>query len=199
MTARSRTPDQTIGPFFGDGLSLPGAEHLIAPGHPRAIRLSGTVFDGAGDPVPDCLLEIWQPDEQGRPARPAALIPRDGHSLQGWVRDPHDFAGWGRAATGHTGRFGFTTVEPGPAQPGAAPFISVAVFARGLLTGLFTRVYPPEATAALAADPLLSTLPTDRRSTVIAQRGDDGSLRWDIRLQGERETVFLDFVGAGAR
>ncbi|WP_415847237.1 protocatechuate 3,4-dioxygenase subunit alpha, partial [Tsukamurella strandjordii] len=147
--------------------------------------------------VPDCLLEIWQPDEEGRPARPAALIPRDDHSLQGWTRDPHDFAGWGRTATGHTGRYSFTTVEPGPARSGAAPFISVAVFARGLLAGLFTRVYPPEAATALAADPLLASLPADRRDTLIAQRDDDGSLRWDIRLQGDGETVFLDFDGAG--
>ena len=82
-----------------------------------------------------------------------------------------------------------------PTEPGKAPFIAVTVFARGLLNRLFTRVYLPEDTEALANDPVLSALEPDRRKTLIAERLADGSLHWDIRLQGEDETVFLDFHG----
>ena len=94
---------------------------------------------------------------------------------------------------GNSGVFTFTTVNPGPTKPGAAPFISVALFARGLTNRLFTRIYLPEDTEALANDPLLSSLEPERRETLIARRDPDGGLTWDIRLQGEGETVFLDF------
>ena len=97
---------------------------------------------------------------------------------------------------GNTGAFTFTTVNPGPTGPGAAPFIAVAVFARGLMNRLFTRIYLPEDEEALAADPLLSSLDPERRRTLIARRDADGGLTWDLRLQGEGETVFLDFEGA---
>jgi protocatechuate 3,4-dioxygenase, alpha subunit len=141
------------------------------------------VYDGAGEPIPDAILEIWQPDAE------ANVVQRTG-SL---VRDGYTFTGWGRGAAGHTGVDTFTTVNPGPTAPGAAPFISVAVFARGLMNRLFTRVYLPENEEALAADPLLSSLEADRRQTLIARRDADGGLTWDVRLQGENETVFLDF------
>jgi protocatechuate 3,4-dioxygenase alpha subunit len=89
-------------------------------------------------------------------------------------------------------------VNPGPTRPGAAAFISVAVFARGLMNRLFTRIYLPENGEALAADPLLSSLDPERRKTLIARRDADGGLTWDVRLQGVGETVFLDFEGETA-
>ena len=106
--------------------------------------------------------------------------------------------GSGRGAVGNSGVFTFTTVNPGPTKqvpgkPAAAPFISVAIFARGLTNRLFTRIYLPEDTEALANDPLLSSLDPERRKTLIARRDADGGLTWDVRLQGEGETVFLDF------
>ncbi len=131
-------------------------------------------------PVPDALLEIWQPDAAG------TIVARSG-SLR---RDGHTFTGFGRASTDNEGRYSFTTVRPGATAPGRAPFFAVTVFARGLLDRLLTRVYLPVDPAVLAADPLLSALPGDRRGTVIADESD-GVLRWDVRLSGEQETVFL--------
>jgi protocatechuate 3,4-dioxygenase alpha subunit len=180
------TPGQTVGPFYGYALPFEKDGELLAPGTPGSIRLQGTVYDGAGDPIPDALLEIWQPDAEGN------IVQRTG-SL---VRDGYTFTGWGRAAVRNNGEFTFTTVNPGPTAPGAAPFISVVVFARGLLDRLFTRIYLPEDTAALAADPLLASLEPERRKTLMARREADGGLLWDCRLQGADETVFLDFEGA---
>ena len=180
------TPGQTIGPFYGYALPFEKGGELLAPGLPGAIRLQGTVRDGAGDPIPDALLEIWQADAEGN-------IPQKTGSL---VRDGYTFTGWGRTAVDNTGNYTFTTVNPGPTEEGSAPFISVVIFARGLLNKLHTRMYLPEDQDALAADPLLSSLPEDRRRTLIATREADGGLRWDIKLQGEDETVFLAYPGA---
>ena len=181
------TPGQTVGPFYGYALPYTKDRELLAPGSPGSIRLQGTVYDGAGHPIPDAILEIWQPDAEGN------IVHRTG-SL---VRDGYTFTGFGRSAVGNTGVYTFTTVNPGPTEPGAAAFISVAVFARGLMNRLFTRVYLPENQEALAKDPLLSSLDPERRKTLIARRDADGGLTWDIRLQGEGETVFLDFEGTG--
>jgi protocatechuate 3,4-dioxygenase, alpha subunit len=180
------TPGQTVGPFYGYALPFAKDRELLAPGSPGSIRLQGTVYDGAGHPIPDAILEIWQADGDGN-------VPHRTGSL---VRDGYTFTGFGRSAVGNTGVFTFTTVNPGPTEAGAAPFIAVAVFARGLMNRLFTRVYLPEDEAALAKDPLLSSLEPDRRRTLIARRDPDGGLSWDIRLQGEGETVFLDFSDA---
>ena len=177
------TPGQTVGPFYGYALPFEKDNELLAPGSPGSIRLHGTVYDGAGEPIPDAILEIWQADAEGR------IVQRTG-SL---VRDGYTFTGWGRAAVGHSGVYTFTTVNPGPTESAAAPFISVTVFARGLMNRLFTRVYLPENGEALAADPLLSSLDSERRQTLIARRDADGGLTWDIHLQGEGETDFLDF------
>ena len=180
------TPGQTIGPFYGYALPFEKGGELLAPGLPGAIRLQGTVRDGAGAPIPDALLEIWQADAEGN-------IPQKTGSL---VRDGYTFTGWGRVPVDNTGNYTFTTVNPGPTEEGAAPFISVVIFARGLLNKLHTRMYLPEDQEALAKDPLLSSLPEDRRRTLIATREADGGLRWDIKLQGEDETVFLSYPGA---
>ncbi len=184
-TKLTPTPGQTVGPFYGYALPYPKDRELLAPGSPGSVRLQGTVYDGGGHPVPDAILEIWQAAAEGN-------IPRRTGSL---VRDGYTFTGFGRSAVGNTGAFTFTTVNPGPTGPGAAPFIAVAIFARGLMNRLFTRIYLPEDEAALAADPLLSSLDPDRRQTLIARRHADGGLGWDVRLQGEGETVFLDFEG----
>jgi protocatechuate 3,4-dioxygenase, alpha subunit len=176
------TPGQTIGPFYGFALPFEGGAELVARSHPSAIRLHGTVLDGVGDPVPDALLEIWQAGADGH-------VPRADGSLH---RDGYAFTGWGRAATDNAGRFSFTTVAPGPTAPGRAPFIAMVVFARGLLDRLFTRIYLPGADTLLAAEPLLASLPPERRGTLVAA-GDADGLRFDVVLQGERETVFLAY------
>jgi protocatechuate 3,4-dioxygenase alpha subunit len=187
MSKLIATPGQTVGPFYGYALPYEKDRELLAPGSLDSIRLQGTVYDGAGHPIPDAILEIWQPDSEGN------IVSRTG-SL---VRDGYTFTGWGRCAVGNSGVYTFTTVNPGPTKPGAAAFISVAVFARGLMNRLFTRIYLPENEEALAKDPLLSSVDPERRKTLIARRDADGGLTFDIRLQGEGETVFLDFEGTG--
>jgi protocatechuate 3,4-dioxygenase alpha subunit len=186
-TKLTPTPGQTVGPFYGYALPYEKDRELLAPGSPGSIRLQGTVYDGAGHAIPDAILEIWQPDSEGNIVRRTGSLVRDGYT----------FTGFGRSAVGNSGVYTFTTVNPGPTEPGAAAFISVAVFARGLMNRLFTRVYLPENEEALAKDPLLSSLDPERRKTLIARRDADGGLTWDIRLQGEGETVFLDFEGTG--
>lgn len=182
MSELVATPGQTIGPFFHYALPYERASQLVPPGTPGAIRLHGTVYDGAGAPLQDALIEIRQAD-------PAGVVPVVEGSLR---RDGTVFTGWGRAATDTVGRYDFLTLEPGGVDGGAA-FVSVVVFARGLLNRVFTRAYLPGVDEE--ADALLASLPADRRTTLVAQREADGSLRFDIRLQGDAETVFLTFPG----
>lgn len=177
------TPGQTIGPFYGYALPFEKDNELLNQAHPNSVRLHGVVCDGNGEIIPDSLLEIWQADEHGN------VVSREG-SL---VRDGYTFTGWGRAAVDNAGHYTFTTVNPGATDEGKAPFIMLTVFARGLLNRLFTRIYLPEDTTALARDPLLVSLSEAERSTLIATREADGSLRFDIRLQGENETAFLSY------
>ena len=178
-----QTPSQTVGPFFGYALPYAGGPDVRAPWQPDAIRLHGTVFDGAGDPIPDAILEIWGADAAGRP-------PTERGSLD---RDQHGFAGFGRAAVDRDGHYSFTTVKPGPAREGSAPYLLVTVFARGVLHHLFTRAYFGDEPSANAADPLLARVDPSRRGTLIAEPDAPRSYRFDIRLQGDGETVFLDF------
>ena len=176
------TPGQTIGPFYGYALPYPGDSELVPPSHRDAVRLHGTVYDGAGDPVPDALLEIWQADGNGDVPRAEGSLHRDG-----WT-----FTGFGRAAVDGNGHYSFTTLVPGAAKDGAAPFIAMTVFARGLLNRLFTRVYLPLGEGSLTSDTLLSSVPEERRSTLVATRDEHGFV-FDLRLQGDDETVFLSF------
>ncbi|TQL48504.1 protocatechuate 3,4-dioxygenase alpha subunit [Homoserinimonas aerilata] len=176
------TPGQTVGPFFGYALPYAGGEDLVDRTHPHAVRLHGRVTDGAGAAIPDALVELWQADEQGN-------IPHEPGSLR---RDGYTFTGFGRAAVDDTGHYQFTTVEPGATDAGRPPFFMITVFARGLLDKLHTRAYLPEA-AAQGGDAVLSALAPDRVRTLIATRDGEGSLLFDIRLQGDQETVFLDF------
>ncbi len=160
------TPSQTVGPFFAFGLCTVDRHELVDPARPDAIRVGGSVRDGDGAPVPDAMVEIWQRDEHGE--RPAGF-------------------GWGRCGTDADGRYGFVTVKPGGA---GAPFLAVLVFARGLLKPLLTRVYfPGEPTNA--ADPLLAALTEDERAGLTATAQAAGDLRFDIHLQGDRQTTFL--------
>jgi protocatechuate 3,4-dioxygenase, alpha subunit len=179
-TLLTATPGQTIGPFFGYALPFDKGSELVPPGSPGAVQFHGVVTDGDGRSVPDALLEIWQADTNG-------VIPRATGSLH---RDGWTFTGWGRAGTDDEGRYSFSTVIPGATQPDSAPFILVTVFARGLLNRLFTRAYVPG--EQLAGDPLLASLPAERRRTLIASHDEHG-LRFDIRLQGPDQTVFLRY------
>lgn len=176
------TPGQTIGPFFAFGLDYPKKHQVAFPHSPGAIVLGGTVTDGAGAAIPDAIVEIFG-------ATPDGAVPTARGSR---ARDDHSFTGFGRAATTDDGHFEFWTLNPGPID-GKAPFFAAVVFARGLPDKLHTRIYLPEEPERLAADPLLSSLTPDERDSLIATRTPDGGLRFDIRLQGEKETVFLAF------
>jgi protocatechuate 3,4-dioxygenase, alpha subunit len=177
------TPSQTVGPFFSFGLPYDGSEHLVPQNEPAGLWITGTVFDGAGDPIDDALIEIWQANRAGRYNHPEDT--REELPLE------DGFIGFGRCGTDAQGRFGFFTVKPGATAP-HAPHINVIVLARGLLRHLFTRIYFPDEEEANAADPLLSSIEDPAvRDTLIAT-GLDGALRFDIHLQGERQTAFLD-------
>jgi protocatechuate 3,4-dioxygenase alpha subunit len=148
------------------------------------MLLWGYVYDGLGDSVPDAHLEIWHADEKGR-------VPREQGSLK---RDGFTFSGYGRTTTDETGRYWFSTLNPGPVvwpkKGTPAAFISMGVFARGLLDRHLTRIYLPE--SPLAEDPLLSSVTEAERASLIGLRQPDGSLRFDIHLQGDQETLFLN-------
>ena len=190
------TPSATVGPFFLFGLvpSTYGGHDIIgnnlvtADASGERIRIEGRVTDGDGVPVPDALLEIWQADAAGRYAHPA-----DTRALPNAA-----FKGFGRSATDSEGRFWFETIKPG-AVPGPnglmqAPHIAVNLFSRGILKQMVTRIYFSDE-AANAADPVLRLVPDDRRQTLIAKREEHGNqptYRFDIRMQGEDETVFFD-------
>lgn len=183
MNTAAPTPGQTIGPFFHYALPFEFDRELVAREQPEAVRLHGYVRDGEGQGIQDAMIEIRQADAAGNvPAVPGSLR-----------REGAAFTGWGRSSTDPTGHYWFSTLEPGPTTPGSAPFIAVTVFARGLLNRLFTRIYLPGDDAALAADPFLSTLNEQERKAMIATREPDGSLRFDISLQGPDQSVFLTF------
>jgi protocatechuate 3,4-dioxygenase, alpha subunit len=163
------TPGQTVGPFFGFALPYAGDNELVPPTRADAIRLHGRVYDGAGDPVPDALIELWQ-------AAPDGSVPQAAGSLH---RDGYTFTGWGRSSTDRTGHYQFTTVRPGATTPGGAPYFALTVFARGLLDRLFTRAYLPGA--------------APERWPSLEAAADDRGFVFDVRLQGEGETVFLTY------
>jgi protocatechuate 3,4-dioxygenase alpha subunit len=179
MPAES-TPGQTVGPFFGYALPYPGGEQVVPAYHPQAVRLHGFVLDGAGQPVPDALLEIWQADGLGEISRRPGSLHRDGHT----------FTGWGRTGTDNVGHYAFSTLEP--ARSDGPAFIALTVFARGLMHRLLTRIYLP-GQPDLAGDRFLLSVPDERRSTLVAQRDGAASLRFDVHFQGPQETVFLAF------
>jgi protocatechuate 3,4-dioxygenase alpha subunit len=163
------TPAQTVGPFFAIGLPWVGGPYAVPDGTPGALWLRGRVTDGAGDPVADALVETWQADGEGR-----------------------RFA---RCATEPDGSFAILFAKPGPVpSPDGgtqAPHLVMSVFARGLLDRVVTRVYFDDEPDGNASDTVLGLIgDPHRRATLIAVSTDDG-YQFDIRLQGERETVFL--------
>ena len=179
-----RTPSQTVGPYFAIGLPWQEGPYVVPEGTLGAIWLRGTVFDGAGDPVPDSMVETWQAGAEGSFADPR----NPGEEAAG-------FRGFGRASAEPDGDFAILTVKPGSLAAGdgvhEAPHIDLSVFARGLLKQVVTRVYFGDEEAANAADPLLAAVDPGRRSTLIADPTEDG-YRFDVRLQGDGETVFFD-------
>jgi len=188
-----QTPSQTVGPFFAYGLTPEQYNYpfaSIATGHMadeaaggERIRIIGQVLDGEGAAIGDALIELWQADAQGRYAG---------------SREPGrnaDFVGFGRQGTGKDpdNRFVFDTIKPGAIDAEQAPHISVILFMRGLLVHAYTRIYFSDEADANARDPVLNSVPQDRRSTLIAKRQEDSATyRFDIRMQGEGETVFFD-------
>lgn len=183
MTRLPSTPSQTVGPFLSIGMSWPQGEFVVPQGCAGAFWLRGRVYDGAGDPVPDGVIETWQADQNGE-------------------FSTNRFGGMGRSLTGVDGGYAIYTVKPGPIGDGSeagqlqAPHLDVSVLARGLLNRVVTRVYFADEAAANAADPVLAGLAEDERATLIAARDDsveDGSAGYtfDIRLQGAAETVFF--------
>ena len=177
------TPSQTVGPYFAIGMTWEDGPYVVSEGTDGAIRIRGRVTDGEGRPVPDAVIETWQADADGRfdhpddPRGPAA-----------------GFRGFGRCGTDGDGGYAILTVKPGPVPgPGGttqAPHIDVSVFARGLLNRCVTRIYFADEADANASDPVLSSVPAERRGTLVAEPTDDG-YRFDVRLQGERETAFF--------
>jgi protocatechuate 3,4-dioxygenase, alpha subunit len=178
------TPSQTVGPFLHLAMAWPDGPYVVPEGTTGAIRISGQVFDGAGEPVPDAVIETWQADAHGRFAHPDD--PR-GPAAAG-------FRGFGRCPTDAEGRYWILTVKPGPLPtPGGgveAPHLDVSVFARGLLDRLVTRMYFPDEPANETDPVLISILAPELRNTLVATSTVDG-LRFDIHLQGEHESVFF--------
>ena len=161
----STTPSQTVGPFYGYALPFAKGGEIAPAGHPDALTVHGYVHDGAGAPVPDALIEIWQPDWGARQA----------------------LAGWQRVATDAQGSFAFAMPAPDKGQVHA----NLTIFARGLLRELYTRIYlhPGDDVAALD---LPTAVPPARRATLAGKRSGENAYEWNIRLQGEGETVFFE-------
>jgi protocatechuate 3,4-dioxygenase, alpha subunit len=182
------TPWQTVGPFFHDALPYEHGPRVAGLDRPGAFRLHGRVIDGNGVPIPDSLVEIWQADESGQLDARAGIY--DAMTGSG-------FRGFGRCPTDDDGHFEFVTVKPGPVTTvegrAQAPHIAMSVFARGMLRRVVTRVYFPDDADAHATDPLLSDVDEARRATLIATATEDG-YRFDVHIQGDDETVFLDVL-----
>lgn len=187
---RIQTGSQTIGPFFH--YALPAEDERILVRDQtwgQRIRIEGVVYDGDGVPVTDALVEIWQADAAGFFNHPA-----DPNHAQA---DPA-FRGFGRSDTVRGGLFSFITVKPGAVvtegEERRAPHVNVRVFARGMLVHAVTRLYFSDEPSN-AADPVLSGLDPERRQTLVAWRESSGEVpcyRFDIRLQGEGETIFFN-------
>lgn len=189
------TPSQTVGPYFKYGLTPNGeyewndafTNNLLTPDTSgERIRVEGRVYDGDGAVIPDCMLEIWQADSQGR-----FSDPQDKRALPN-----SSFKGFGRVGTDKSGGYAFDTIKPGvvPDADGKpqAPHIVLAVFARGMLLHLYTRIYFDDE-AANTSDSVLALVPADRRATLIAKRAAAGNVyTFDVHLQGDNETVFFD-------
>ena len=190
MTAPT-TPSQTVGPFFHFGLLWRDDLHLMNNGGGRPLTLHGQVRDGAGRPAVGVLLEVWQADPDGRYPHPAD--PRWSPSGTGAN------CSFGRTGTDGHGRYRFETVVPGAVPYGdgeQAPHLNVAVFGRGLVDHLMTRVYL-DGDPRNDHDPVLALVAPERRATLLARPIGDDVYEWDVVLQGTDETVFLSPDGRG--
>ena len=203
-TLLRETASQTAGPYVHIGLAPKAAGFdifendfgnvLVTPQtQGERIRIEGTVYDGSGTPQRDVLIECWQANAHGRYAHPA-------DRQQGKAADPA-FRGWGRACSDfETGLYAFETIKPGAVtgRDGVpmAPHVNLWIVARGINVGLHTRLYFDDEATANAADPVLGMIEWEvRRQTLVARRemrGAQAVYRFDIRLQGENETVFFD-------
>ena len=169
------TPSQTVGPFFAIELPYGDGRYAVPEGTPGAIWLRGRVLDGDGVPVPDALVESWQADPKGQ--------------FGG------DLRSFGRSGTDDEGRWAILTLKPGPVPGGSdattqAPHVDLAIYARGLLHQVVTRLYFADEDQANAADPVLAGLDEQARATLVAQPSGDG-YELDIHLQGPHETTFF--------
>jgi protocatechuate 3,4-dioxygenase alpha subunit len=182
------TPSQTVGPFFHFALADNAALGCLVRSDTRGerIRLTIRVVDGAGVPLPDALVEVWQADADGVYVRP--------HNPQD-VLEPPGFCGFGRLPTAADGTCVFETIRPGqvPDAQGRlqAAHIDVCLLARGLMRHVYTRIYFA-GDEALAADAVLTLVPENRRRTLMARPCGPGAWAFDVRLQGDDETVFFD-------
>ena len=176
-----QTPSQTVGPYFAYGLtpeqygypmrSVAGPVMAGAGAAGERVKVAGQLFDGEGAVVTDGMIEVWGADAQGRYG-----------------------GGFGRCGTGFDAgeRFAFAMVKPGSIGAPHAPHLNLIVFMRGLLSHAFTRLYFADEAEANAADPVLASVPKERRHTLIAARGAGALYRFDIHMQGPSETVFFD-------
>lgn len=185
---RTATPSQTVGPFFHFGLADQATLGCLVRADTRGerIRLKIRLVDGDGMALPDALVELWQADADGEYVRPDD--PRK-------VLEPPGFCGFGRLPTGADGTCVFETIRPGQVRDAQgrpqAPHINVCLFARGLLRQVYTRIYF-EGDPSLDSDAVLSLVPEGRRQTLLARPGEPGEWIFDVRLQGDGETVFFD-------
>lgn len=187
---RRVTPSQTVGPFFHIAFKRLSCDDLVPEGYEgKPVTITGRILDGESQPVPDAVLEVWQADSQGRYSPPVSLLSE--HSAR-------SFQGWGRIPTDALGGFRLRTIKPGPViglkDELQAPHLNVAIFMRGLLRHLFTRIYF-EGEPANQSDPVLLRVADKRRQTLVAARAQaaDDSYTWNIILQGPGETVFFDW------
>jgi protocatechuate 3,4-dioxygenase alpha subunit len=180
------TPSQTVGPYFAIGLPFDGQQLIVPQGTPGAITISGSVYDGHGEIVPDHVVEFWQPDGDGQ------FADLHGH---GGGSTLAGFRGFGRSCEEDgDGVYRMLTVKPGAVpflgDASQAPHIDVTVLARGMLNRVVTRIYFADEEQANAHDPVLQSVPAERRHTLLAQPSADG-YHFDIHLQGAGETVFF--------
>lgn len=189
------TTSQTVGPYLHIGLAPRYVADISFDGatdQPQRIVIHAALVDGAGSSIPDAMIEVWQADDRGRYAH--HVDTGSGHD-----EASRSASGFGRVPTEPDGRFRITTVKPGrvvaPDGSLQAPHLVVAVFARGLLRHLSTRMYFADEAEANAADLVLDAVPVERRPTLVAALASPGVYRWTIVLQGppDRETVFFDF------
>lgn len=177
------TPSQTVGPFFDKGLIWPDGGTVLFAGGGERITLMGRVTDGNGAPVIDALFETWQADAAG-------TLPAGGEGERPY--------GYARVSTDADGRYAIDTIVPGafkgPNGETYAPQLSVLIFARGLLKAVQTRVFLAPLDA-LKDDPLARAInDPERLRTLVATRdaGNPTLYRWDVRLRGDGETVFIE-------